>query len=707
MTDEFDDTEGDSIEKTWEGSEPINLGAGWDDVHNMSVNSWDAWQRGERPDSIWREMSREDIIDIILSTQSLNNTQREQILSASKDELVRGTIGTAEHHWERVWYEEHQRFLYPKEWFSKFDYSKFRTQMNDESLEKEGQGWAKDQWGNDLGMSVNAMNAINDGELPIDQWESMSYSKKQDHIARYVSGSAFELPEAEMDALMIRTVPHHIMRDGRVEYPMFVKFDEDEYSRRYGDIAERRTSMPNTLIVYLDSVGNVTLDLSQDADGYGGNFDYAGKWYRANILLNTPWSKYTASIYRNEGGQNSTELGKVSISNVEDGINKLIGIWDSVSKSKCSCGCNDGRIYKAGTKQYLKTFSDEAWFKYLSKDSFGFLRHNADEILEVLTVGRDVADYFKTSSIQQVKEIYIGIIETIQQHSWSVAQVREAVKRANPSLTDYQVSRIVQTELGRILMYAREQQAIRNQRADARYEWTGPLDDRTTPMCRFMQTGELRGNYRYMGGTYDLESIRDMLPEWRKDGWLLPELKEVLRDTWAVFNSIGLIRTPMVGEWIIHINCRHSFQVVSQLLIEEGLIEEYEMPDMIDQYVPDSDNLLTTMMTISGYDTIPISAVTGINEGVAFVSSNGFKPIVYAPTSEYESPVTFVFRSINERQATEWAKLVLQLRDSDVDDVSIVWLLQDESNMTDEEIDYVFAHAQILYDMGENLGWVE
>jgi len=568
---------------------------------------------------------------------------------------------------------------------------------------------------------------VQDGAVPLDVWNGMSDAEKLAQIKEAYSIQSSSYDEAidyfPLDELMDFMVeqPHHIqvpwwMDEGyETEKDMLnqikegsivglqedianprnagMSFDDDEeYNEWIAEQNERIKEISSWR--YLDDVDYDTLVT------YGKNYEEE---------LRTVWEDFI--VFDSERFDRDVkpwyEQGQ-AMQNI--GWHQAFEDYRERRKAnffKCSCECNDGRIHKNGTRQYLKTFSDEAYLKYLHKDSFGFLRHNADEILEVLTVGRDVADYFKTCSIQQVKEIYIGIIETIQQGRWSVKEVRDAVSNANPNLTDYEVSRIVQTELQRILLYAREQLAIRNQKADARYQWVGPLDDRTTPLCRFMQTGELRGEYRYMGGTYNLESLRDQLPEWRDDGWLLPELKEILREVWAVFNAVGLITTPMVGEWIAHINCRHSFQVVSNILIEEGLIEEYEIPDMIDSYVTNEDNLMNTMMTLSGYESIPITAVTGIEEGVAFTSGNNLRPIIYAPTDEYESPITFVFRSVNERQASEWARLILQLRDSDVDDVSIIWLLQDESGMNDDEIDYIFAHAETVYAMSDGLDWAE
>jgi len=92
--------------------------------------------------------------------------------------------------------------------------------------------------------------------------------------------------------------------------------------------------------------------------------------------------------------------------------------------------------------------------------------------------------------------------------------------------------------------------------------------------------------------------------------------------------------------------------------------------------------------------------------GVAFTNGNRLRPIYYAPTEEYPNPVTFAFTTVNERQAAEWAKLILQLRSSGVDDVSIVWLMQDDSAMTDDEIDFLNANAELIHEMGEGLGWI-
>jgi len=478
----------------------INLGRGWNEEYDMSNNSVEAWMNGERPDSVWREMTRDEMIEIITSTQDV---PFDIFDGATADEIRRATVGTAEHHWKRIpkpeWGEG--QYFYPKEWFSKFSHSKFNTR----------------------------------------------------------------------------------------------------------------------------------------------NSYYTDK-----------------------------------------------------------CACNDHTIRKGGSKQWLKQLNDEQWFKYLEKDAYGFLRHNKDEVLTVLTAGREIADYFKTCTVEQVRLIYVGMIDVLQQGKWSVSDLRDAVQDANTYLTYEQVSRIVQTEVGRILLYAKEQSAIRNQRAGNLWEWSGPLDDRTTPMCRFLQTGDLTGEYRY-GDAYDYEHLRALLPEWEDGGWTLPDLKEVVKNTYEVFHDAGVIKTPMPGDWIAHINCRHTFHERSKIA-DEG--ERIEMPDMINSFIPDPDDVLDMMSSLSGYESTAVTTVSGIDEGVAFVHGNDLQPTYYVP-SDNANAVTFTFTSVNEQKVAEWAKLIIHLEETGLEDVWIAWMVQDESGMTNDEINYLYANADVLYEMGQVMGWVE
>ena len=364
------------------------------------------------------------------------------------------------------------------------------------------------------------------------------------------------------------------------------------------------------------------------------------------------------------------------------------------------CSLDEGEMLKKNDKTYLKALSEEGWNKLLVKDSYGFLRNNRDDIIQVLTAGREISYHFKTCTREQVKEIYAGMIEVIQEPKWSVKQLDDAIRNANPSLTDDQIYRIRQTELGRITSYAKEQSSIRSQDVDALYSWTGPLDDRTTPMCRFLQTGELSGSYRY-GGSFNFEALRPELPEWKEEGWTLPDLKEVIRKTWAVFYNVGVITTDLVGDWIIHIGCRHTFQARSRIAREGARGETLVMND----YIIDPDDVVPMLVEMSGSEehyTIPAD----IPEGLAFASSMYPQPTYFEPTEEDDYP-TFVFTSMTEQEVAEWSRLVYDLLETE-DPMTIVWLLQDElPYASDDEIDFIMANNHWLYDMGIEAGWLD
>lgn len=371
---------------------------------------------------------------------------------------------------------------------------------------------------------------------------------------------------------------------------------------------------------------------------------------------------------------------------------------------------------------YLKGTSEEQYDKYIAKDLYGFLRYNKEHIAEVLSVGYDVSFFFVTCTREQAKEIYIKIIEVIQQPTWTLQQVEEAVRSCNPDFynadpndrqTNYLVERIARTELNRILFYAKEQYAIQDGELDKYYKWTGPLDRRTTPMCRFLQTGELTGEDS-KGRPYDFEHLRPLLPEWREEGWPLDELKANVRTVHDVFYDAGYLKTPMPSDWQCHINCRHTFRAGSVIPREdredevplefEGWMQPQEMPES-----PMSVEMNGAYILGDQTDSEEIF----VDEYSEAIRPFGFKrsvhgsiPSYYLPTDEsFDNEPIFVFEFGDEFMVGKWVKTFLQESEAGMSEYDMVWMMREESPFSDNEITYIAENWQWLVLVALAHGW--
>ena len=361
-------------------------------------------------------------------------------------------------------------------------------------------------------------------------------------------------------------------------------------------------------------------------------------------------------------------------------------------------------------------------------------------------VGYDVKDVFKTCTPDQVREIYIGIIEVLQQPTWTLEQVKDVIRRANPALSDkqdprirYMVERIARTEMNRILMYAKEQLALQDGELDKRYAWRGPLDTRTTPMCRFLQTGELRG-MTDRDKPYDYEYLRPELPEWREDGWTLPELKEAVRQVYEVFHAHGLLDTEMPSEWSMHINCRHSFHPIS--VIPEGEVRPPVMDNWIQpENIPEPSTVsIDTEWMHEQYQTTPQPVVPmdtkppwgepmGVEmDGASVLSDMGGSEEVYVDDTHI--PITFgvlysvfgmpayylyedddsddpvyVFDSLDENDIARYAGLLIAESELGTSEYDLAWYLRDEG-LSDGDVNFLMEHTYQLYDVAQEKGWL-
>ena len=403
---------------------------------------------------------------------------------------------------------------------------------------------------------------------------------------------------------------------------------------------------------------------------------------------------------------------------------------------------------------YLKGTSETQYLHYIAKDIYGFLRNNKEDIAEVLAVGFDVANYVNDDGTQpfvdftreEAKKLYIKIINVIQEPQWTLNDVMHAVKASCPVYADsdvhdretrYRIERVARTELNRILFYVKEQVALEDGALDYYYGWRGPLDKRTTPMCRFMQTGELTGE-TIKGEPYDYEYLRSELPVWREEGWALPELKECVRQVHDVFQKHGLVNTDMITDWQMHINCRHTFAQLGKMPREEAediqIVDNWIMPPSNEpkpQPEPQTPNIPIPqpefpsqeerdeinpmhvdvfgdeIIDALGEDEIIINEVPYAERAFGFNHPFAPHPSFFLPLStEHDDDPIFVFDTINEYDLGTWLRFIVEELAEDMDESIIVRVMVEESRMTNDEISYIMKHWTWLYDLASYMGWI-
>lgn len=353
------------------------------------------------------------------------------------------------------------------------------------------------------------------------------------------------------------------------------------------------------------------------------------------------------------------------------------------------------------SRSYLKTWSDVAYDKFLAKDAYGFLYGHEDELIAVLSVGKQVSEYFKTISPEDVKEVYRTIVYGLEEINWSPRDMVDELLVKFPWLERYQAQRIIQTEVRRVIFYAKEQMALREDLGMYTYGWQGPLDDRTTPMCYYMQTGDLRES--------DLKALAkaghtpDELPDIPKEGLPLEELKEACKQTAYCFGH------DMISDWVMHINCRHSF-IRGNRDLKPRMVSDEEIARLLgafDTEIPEETPLFPEgavdpmMVTLESDEELKIEEMYDDYDSYLFVDSINDIPTLYDSGSE----VMFVFNGMNEREVLEWARLIVELRREGIDDVSITWALSDDGTLPQDIQDYLMVHAEEYWERAIIMGW--
>lgn len=358
------------------------------------------------------------------------------------------------------------------------------------------------------------------------------------------------------------------------------------------------------------------------------------------------------------------------------------------------------KTYKS--REYLKEWSDDEYLKFVAKDSYAFLHGHEDEIIQVLTVGRDVAEYFKTLTVEEVRDVYVIILDAVEHMGWSSSDMVDKLMRKYPQLSEMQAKRIIRTEVSRVLFYAKELMALREDLGEYNYGWAGPLDERTTPMCWYMQTGELRDSdreaLRRAGHT---EADLPVIPE---EGLPLEQLKAACRQTAEAFGS------DMISDWAMHINCRHSFFRGNRSLDSEIATREQLDGILSDERIDEAERIMPLYPTDEAEPTF--LDVETDKETLSYPMFDDYdsyifkKSINLIPTMYLgDSDNTFIFEH-TEREMSSYARMILELQDSGIDDATITWALKDEGVLTDGEINYMLYHSAEFYERAEREGWM-
>ena len=181
-----------------------------------------------------------------------------------------------------------------------------------------------------------------------------------------------------------------------------------------------------------------------------------------------------------------------------------------------------------GTPAKAKSETHEEWIdslyeKELTKGLVSYL-------IAALTRADTVTAFAKLAP-QETEAVYESIINVMtDENGWSISRIVDKLKPSFPQLNESELERIARTETSRIANKARELQ-YEEKHPDGRYIWIGPNDHRTTKIC---------------------DEIKRRQPA---EGLSLKDLK-------ALINQVAGEHGIVAGEWLPHINCRHTFRRV-------------------------------------------------------------------------------------------------------------------------------------------------
>lgn len=399
----------------------------------------------------------------------------------------------------------------------------------------------------------------------------------------------------------------------------------------------------------------------------------------------------------NTGDYDATDDGDLDEFDEDaDNIDKAKSIRKAIAESK-----------KAGIepkRQYLKALTEDQYDKIIGKDVYSFLHGHEDEVVMTLCVGKEASASLKTLQPDDMLDVYWIIIEEIEKVGWSSRVMVNRLMERFPSLEKYEAQRIIKTELARILYYAKEMIALRDDLGEYNYGWMGPLDNRTTPMCWYMQTGELRPE--------DVDALEraghkpEDLPPIPEEGMPLEQLKMTCRKVAECFGY------DMITDWVMHINCRHSFARGNKRLdLEiadpneiEQIVERFsnEIPTNDEGHIPPMMELEPTVD--DEYIYIPFYEDTGLDSFI-FINSIYDRPTMY---DNVNTEAVYTFEEINERDVASWSRMIVQLKNEKLTDEVIIWAITDTAHDIDNMLaGYLVVNAEKILQRAEDWGWFD
>lgn len=307
---------------------------------------------------------------------------------------------------------------------------------------------------------------------------------------------------------------------------------------------------------------------------------------------------------------------------------------------------------------YREELSPQSWKYLLAKDATPVLRKDSGKVLKEVcdSLGEDVSTHFKTCTKEQAKEIYAAMAKIMSTDSWSLTQIEKKIMDiagGNKGFTDKDAKRIANTETERILCAAKE---IWYEDED-KVVWVGPLDDHTTAMCMYAQTGKVPEKYAH---------LKPKLPVWKK-GFTVSQLKTFLHKVWEVFHEAKVVNTDMISDWSMHIGCRHTFQPLPGTSHGDGSEEDWD----------DSDN---------GVHHHSVPGCLFEVEGARFV-----------PTKLGDSPKLFIFKNASLDELVSWAETCAMMLRGDESKALIRKMLRAETALGDKEIEYLADNAERIH----------
>lgn len=289
-------------------------------------------------------------------------------------------------------------------------------------------------------------------------------------------------------------------------------------------------------------------------------------------------------------------------------------------------------------------------------------------MVELFSIGKKASSHFKTIPPDDVKEVYKIIIDELLNPRWSRAKIDRRLQAQFPQLKWYEVRRISQTEIRRIVNHAREF-ALDD---DTMVHWTGPTDERTTDIC--------------------MEIKRRT-----KGGVKFSELKRIIQD--VVRQKGG----HMIDSLTPHINCRHTHMrmpkrpvTTTPEIIDETILG---LPRDFSQVSPSMQGILHVGEQSAEAPLFP-KEPSEFQPPQPFADPSyriGFNTPLTRTTYIGEAPL-FVFYNLEPYEVGSVSRLLVTLENTGMTPTQKVMMMVDMyPKLSRDEIAFIAQHYRSLY----------